>query len=643
MAQYLDPPLVPRRGSTLNVLAICRISTVHQDPQSLEDQEALLRRFVDDHFDGPKYFRSIKSLGSGEHLDRLELAEAEQLVEGRTFDLVLAEDLARICRRNYVLFFCEHAEDHDTRFIALNDHVDTGRSDWRMNAMFGAMKHEATNKDTALRIRRTMRHRFSQGGIVQTTIYGYIKPPGTKSDADLRKDPAAEPIYDEMFQRLEDGASFAEVADWLNGLGIRPGPYCRSGRWDVPTIARTVRNPLLKGVRVRNKKMARRINKTGRRRSVDAPPEDRLERHCPHLAFVAPDRFDRVVALLARRNAKFRRGKGGDDPRKDVPKKRTRWPGQHLHCGVCGRLFRYGGHGQRDHLMCAGAYEYSCWNAITADGPRAAGKLAAAVLGAIAALPDYDRTLADLMREEVDRLCMAQAGLLNDLDRRQGVLEHQIANVRASLRMGGPIQTLIDDLRELEAARDRLLGERAELERLPRRAIAVPPLEEIKARALAAFEGLARDSPEFGRLMRRLIPRIEVHPHRLCDGGHPVLRATLTLDLVALVPGARGLEGLSGVLRRELVVDLFDPPQREAYRSRVLTLKAEGLTERQIAERLGITQPAVQAAAALARDMARRGLDDPYLPLVAPPDDYSKLRRHRHPRYQFRPETGGTT
>ena len=36
-------------------------------------------------------------------------------------------------------------------------------------------------------------------------------------------------------------------------------------------------NPILKGVRVRNKKMSKRVNKTGRPRSVDAPAEE-LER-----------------------------------------------------------------------------------------------------------------------------------------------------------------------------------------------------------------------------------------------------------------------------------------------------------------------------------------------------------------------------
>jgi hypothetical protein len=138
--------------------------------------------------------------------------------------------------------------------------------------------------------------------------------------------------------------------------------------------------------------------------------------------------------------------------------------------------------------------------------------------------------------------------------------------------------------------------------------------------------------------MQRLIRRIRVYPYRLCDGGHIVVRARFTLDLVALIPEARGLENCSQILHRDLTVDLFDPPQREQYREQILALKAEGLTERQIAAQLKLTQPVVQHAAALAREMERRGLTDPYVEVLAPPDDYTKLRRHRHARYQFRPK-----
>jgi transposase len=78
------------------------------------------------------------------------------------------------------------------------------------------------------------------------------------------------------------------------------------------------------------------------------------------------------------------------------------------------------------------------------------------------------------------------------------------------------------------------------------------------------------------------------------------------------------------------------------YRERVVELRATGMTERQVAERLGITQTAAQRAAALDRRMRQLGTADPYQPVQGPPADYNKLRRHRHPRYRFEPLDGGT-
>jgi hypothetical protein len=139
--------------------------------------------------------------------------------------------------------------------------------------------------------------------------------------------------------------------------------------------------------------------------------------------------------------------------------------------------------------------------------------------------------------------------------------------------------------------------------------------------------------------MHRLIPRLEARPYRLVDGGGLVLRAHLTLDLAPLIPEARGLHGACGLLRRELVVDLFDPPQRAAYRERVLALRAQGQTEDTIAQALGLTKTAVQRAAALDRAMRALNLTDPYVALTEPPANQGRMRRHRHPRYRFDPKT----
>ena len=129
-----------------------------------------------------------------------------------------------------------------------------------------------------------------------------------------------------------------------------------------------------------------------------------------------------------------------------------------------------------------------------------------------------------------------------------------------------------------------------------------------------------------------------MYPCRLCDGGRVVLRAHFALDLVALVPGARAWRTIhrSSAALSSSISSI--PRSGRSTAGVVLAEKAKGSTERQVASLLGITQPAVQHAAALAREMERRGLTDAYVPVVTPPEDLPKLRRHLHPRYLFRPK-----
>ena len=370
----------PKNGHTLRVIGVGRISTDHQDELSLGDQEALyrehLRRILPE---GTKFeLTVIKSRGSGQILDRAEFIQLCEMVESGEYDIVIAEDLGRIVRRMRAYIFCEEAEDAATRVIAINDYVDTKDEGWRQATFFASFKHESFCRETSKRIRRTLRNRFREGGIFQYTIYGYIKPHRGATDDEVTKDSEAEAIYDHWFTLLEDGANYREVADWLNDLGVPTGDYCRTDEWTGAMVKRLTFNPILKGERRRNDRVTVRVNKTGRPKTVPAPETEKLSRIVPHLAFIEPDRYDRVIRMLKQRNAKYKRAESVvNDPRAGIPKRHTRFPGQHLRCGVCGRLFVFGGHGRKERLMCNGAREHKCWNAMTVSGPDVAAAVGA--------------------------------------------------------------------------------------------------------------------------------------------------------------------------------------------------------------------------------------------------------------------------
>jgi site-specific DNA recombinase len=638
MAVNLQPPLLARNGHTLKVLGIARISTIHQDVLSLEDQEQLYRKWLNQNTDLPYDLTMISGRGSGEDLERIDYLEALYAIKTRTYDLIVAEDLGRITRRVHSQIFCELCEDAGTRLIAINDNVDTSIGNWRLNAAFASMRHEMYNADTAKRIRRSLRNRFEHGGVLGVQVFGIIKPLGANKDSELSKNPKAQPIYDEMFRLLENGASYSEVADWLNDTKVELPPYARSKRWRCSLVTQLIHNPILKGLRVRNRKISKRINETGRHKSVAAPPEELLERYCPHIAFIEPARYDLLIKKLDEKNAKYRRkGTGGIDPRKNVSKKRTIWPGQHIDCGVCGRLLVYGAHGQKNSLACSGALKYQCWNGTSINSEKAGKKIIIAIEKELSSLKDFDKVLLKEIEKELKNSKSTVSQRQGKLQTQQDANTKQMKNIIAAIGDSGHSASLLAELKTLEATKAQLANELSSILTTSTSIPKMPSMEEIKTMVLGSMRSLAINSQEFGRLLRKLIDRIVVLPFQHCDGSSPVLRAYFELNLASLLPNIPGMESLSAALRKTMVVDLFDPPQREAFRTEATALIASGMNQRKAAKVLGITSTAVQRAQALNKKMELSGITDPYIKLNEPPPENSKIKRHKHSRYEFNP------
>ena len=365
-------------------------------------------------------------------------------------------------------------------------------------------------------------------------------------------------------------------------------------------------------------------------------------RLCPHLAFVEPELFDEVNDMIRRRNANYRRAKEGQaDSRKGLPKKRTIWPAQHMRCGVCGRPMVCNGPKNRRVLMCAGATQYSCWNSVALNLSEASGKLSDAVLDAIAALPDFEDVLRDTIGSEGDALIRERDGRRHKLEQDLADVDRQIGRVADAIAKGIASDSLLTKITQLEFERDELKSQLRELLKRPAPELKLPPIDELKCLAREALGELAAESAEYGRLMERLVPSLCVYPYRIIDEGKVVLRAAMQLDIGALVPALAELPSVGDHLRRGLVVDLFEPPQRERYRAEIwrLSHSEPKLQERTIAAQLGVTQPVVQRAKKLQRQLDALGRPDAYLPLYEPPVN-GRLHRHKHPRYGFSPLPG---
>lgn len=629
----------PKNGRRYRGMAVCRISTEHQDEMSLADQQALYRERLPQYLEGQYDLEIMSTRISGEILDRAEFIELSEIVEKGEYDFVICEDLGRIARRIQALILCEEGEDSATRIIAINDHVDTLETDrWRNNAFFATMKHESHNSDTSKRIKRSHRNRFLTGQMVRSLPAGYIKPHPGASEDECTKAPGAQEVYDEWFDRLDRGETFAEIARWLNEIDFPLGASVKKSRWDGTLVAQTTRQPILKGLREHNRRTAVRVNRTGRRKSISAPPDLLMQRPCARLAFIEPERYDRILRNIRRNNEKYRNGIAeahGGRGRQRGTRLDSRWPSQHVRCGICGRKFVLGGHGRRDRMMCDGVRSYQCWNAMTVDCDELAKGVATEVFARIETLPDFDSQLFASVQQEAqelqDRLSVSLGQLRVDREK----LLREIGHLTEALASGLSSPAVLARLRQAESGLrdidDRIADE---IERQPK-PITIPTASQIRELADNAFSGLSVNDREFGHLMRKVISDFYILPYRLIDGGLISPRSTFRLNLAAL-DGISLPDGID-CTAIDCWVTLTKDPQRVAFRQQVIDLRREGHTEREAAERLGITHTAAQRAAALHRQMERMGIIDPWQPVRSDLEANDCYQRIHNPQYQFTP------
>jgi hypothetical protein len=298
----------------------------------------------------------------------------------------------------------------------------------------------------------------------------------------------------------------------------------------------------------------------------------------------------------------------------------------------------WGGHGQKEALMCSGARDYQCWNGDTINGPLAAIKMTEAILKALQELPDFDTRLIEEVAEVARERFSGRDRSLRRLQNEMETVENELQNVADAIARTRASDTLLHRLEELEQRKRNLASQfqarSEEVDQIPQ----LPSIELLREKAHQRLLNADFSDQDFRQFMMELVPLIEIFPCKLIDGNDVVCRAKMTLSLAALVDDLP--EAYHARLQSVVMVDLFDPPQREAYRARIVALRAAGQTERQVAAALNLTVTAAQRGMALHRMMQEQGRSDAYEYLREPVDGKHRNTRHKHHRYQFQPLPG---
>lgn len=657
MSRTSDRELKPRNGHTLMAGLGARISGCsRQKEESLEDQTDHNREIVSDQYEGAIAYLIIATKGKGERLDRPELAQIEAEFRKGYLDIFVWEDLGRLVRGIEAVRLLGIAVDHGTRVIVPNDNIDTANESWEADAIKACAVHVSHQEHSSRRVKHKKRNRFlKHGGSTGVPIAGYLVPEGAKGYDDWRKDPRSDPrsnpdadpwIYDGK-RLLRETLNCSAVADMFNARGIAPGPYCDKTEWDGVMVRRFYSNPLLKGQAQWNKKHTVKNHESGQRRSK-TNPKGPVFYACPHLAYFDEDEFDELELSLTDRNSnRGRKPVDGADPRLNVPKKRTRFPGQHGRCWYCGYHHVWGANGITDNLMCSNARHWRCWNSVGYDGGLLVTRLTDFITGELQRLDGFDDQYRDLVERAGTNGQDDVTRLWERLQCEESELKKARENLLEAIEQLGPEQMFKDKLTVIKNNELKLRIQRQSLERRGRERLHIPESTIVLRQMLQdEFAGAAHDSHEFADLLRKVCPDVFVHLVRLCDGGHFLPRARVWVTLDGIMPDAALIPGLDGLLRREVTFDLFELTQRERIRSDAVQWKVTGLGPKAIAAKIAETTverptaTAVQNALALDARMKTLGLFSPLINVLEPPDDYTKLRRHKNGKYKFTPLVG---
>ena len=315
----------------------------------------------------------------------------------------------------------------------------------------------------------------------------------------------------------------------------------------------------------------------------------------------------------------------------------------HSRCWYCGFHYVWGANGVTENLMCSNSREWHCWHSIGFPGPRAVDLLVAAICDQLPRLDQFDDQFAAMVALAGRELEEESAGDWKRLRADEKTHSREKANLLKTIKRSGPRPLLIEELDALEARGQDLLMRRHRLEHRRRSGLVLPEAPSVLRGMLEEeFGRLTRESPEFSTLMQKLVPDFFVYAVRRCDGGHLHPRAKVTLNLAGTYPDLNLLPGCHRLLTQELTLDLFDPPQPERIREASVRLAATGMKPTAIAREIKErpTATAVRNALGLHQKMLSCGLDNPYVVVSDPPDDYPKLRRHKNARYSFKPLPG---
>ena len=313
-------------NSTYNVAVYCRLSKDDGndgESASIDTQKAILTEYVKQQ--GWRLQNIYIDDGyTGLNFNRPRFQNMIKDIEAGLINCVITKDLSRF-GRNYLdcgLYLEVFFPEHNVRYIAVNEGVDTLNKTAMDITPFRNILNEMYSADVSMKVKTAVRARFNQGKFKAATApYGYVKDPADKNH--LLIDEAVAPIVRKMFELALAGNGISKVKNWLNTQNaLRPAAYALergdSGferyfegnednrfTWSENSVRMILRSPVYAGHLVGYKRPA--VSMKSRKRPSRLP-EDWEVIPNTHEGIVSQEVFDTVQKLITSRRKKTESG-----------------------------------------------------------------------------------------------------------------------------------------------------------------------------------------------------------------------------------------------------------------------------------------------------------------------------------------------
>jgi hypothetical protein len=635
-------PLVPKnRENVLRVIALGRVSTIHQNIENIDASYAWVEKYLATIYQGKTFIKHLGEQASGMRTDRPTIEEAEQDIASGDWDVVLMEDLSRAYRNpRHQMAFVQDCVDNETRLISVGDNLDTADPNWEVMLQAAALRHGLTVPDTRRRVRRTSHFTFGKGGMVMKVRFGYRKltaieaasgefgPKGLRIAKCAEQTPIIRTIRDRVFR----GDTYVAIAEWLTSEGIPPGPYVTTERWSDKLVRELLRDPILSGTRTLDDVIGKPIYKTGktRRRPNPAGPETE---HVLELAHMSQEEQQELWRVMDERGEGCGPPKGRDNPLYNRARSKSLFPAQHARCEICDGLFY---RVEKDQLRCQNSLKRhggTCWNHVHVVCELARRKILHWLLERLNGFPTFHEILVNIAWSEYQHAVRRHTSILESIDKRIKDLEGAAKMITKGIETGGELQSLVTRLKELER--------QIKAAKKEREATIVSQQVDVRYRSRDELVGcleqavidLAGSSFDFANLLRRVIVKFQIVPVQDLTSGQVHPRAKLAVRLANLV--SDGTDVLLEPTDLETTIDLFDSPVHIKHMPACVQMKREHpelslkqiVSELRKAHNIEVNYMTVKRALDYSRKMEKEGWTEPYRVLETEPEYASRWKR----------------